>query len=314
MTPMRVAYFGSGAFGLPTLEILCERTEVVGIVSQPARPAGRGGRVSPTPVAAWTTEHRPQTPLLTPEDVNEPRVVEQVHAWGADAWVVVAFGQKLSERLLEGVFAVNLHASRLPRWRGASPIQSAILAGDVETGNSVITLAQRMDAGLILAQSRVAIDPAWTSADLEETLARDGPALVWAVLEAHRRGEAQGRPQDPSLVTRAAKLSRADAWVKFDDTAGACRRRIHGLNPWPGVSVTLNGESIKLLRAGVVERARADTEEVGIGGVVDAAAGTVRCGGGTALRILEVQPAGGRKMSWAEFARGRSINRGDRMA
>ena len=314
MKPMRVAYFGSGAFGLPTLAMLCERADVVGIVSQPSRPAGRGGQMSPTPVAAWAMDHCSNAPLLTPEDVNEPGVVEQIRAMGAEAWVVVAFGQKLGERLLEGVFAINLHASRLPRWRGASPIQSAILAGDVETGNSVITLAQRMDAGLVLAQSRVAIDSAWTAADLEHVLSKDGPSLIWDVLEAHRRGEVYGQVQEPSLVTRAAKLSRADAWVKFDDTAEACRRRIHGLNPWPGVGVSLNGQSIKLLRAAVVEAAVAEAEEVGVGGVVNPVLGTVRCGGGTVLRVLEVQPSGGRKMTWAEFARGRNVKRGDHMA
>jgi methionyl-tRNA formyltransferase len=237
----------------------------------------------------------------------------RIRGWRADAWVVVAFGQKLGPGLLEGVFAVNLHASRLPRWRGASPIQAAILAGDIETGNSVITLAQRMDAGLILAQSRVAINPMWTAGDLEEVLAVDGPALVWSVLESHARGDVQGQGQDAALVTRAAKLSRADAWVRFEESAQACQRRIHGLNPWPAVTVTLAGHPVKLLRAEVVERESSMAEQGEAGEIVDPGRGIVRCGGGTMLRLVEVQPAGGRKMAWAEFARGRNVVKGDRL-
>lgn len=308
---MRVAFFGSGAFGMPTLAMLHERTELVGIVTQPARPAGRGSQLAATPVAAWAAENAPDVAVFTPENVNAPEAIERIRGWRAQTWVVVAYGQKLGPALLDGVFAINLHASRLPRWRGASPINAAILAGDVETGNSVITLAQRMDAGLILAQSRVTIDPAWTAGDLEAILAADGPGLVWRVLEAHQRGDVMGEPQDPALVTRAPKLSKADAWVDFEQPAKACRRRIHGLNPWPGVTASVAGLPVKLLRAEVMQGGKTVPEELKAGCLVDPMEGVVQCGGETRLRILQVHPAGGRQMTWAEFARGRKLSRGD---
>lgn len=306
----RVVYFGSGAFGLPTLAMLAARTDVAAVVSQPARPAGRGGKPAPTPIAAWCVEHRPHVPLLTPASVNDADSIVSIRGFGADAWVVAAFGQKLGAALLEDQFAVNLHASRLPRWRGASPVQAAILAGDSETGNSVITLAERIDAGLVLAQSRITIDPSWTAGDLERVLADDGPGLVWDVLERHAAGTLVGRHQDPALVTRAPKLSKADAWMRFEDGAEACRRRIHGLNPWPGVTASIAGQDVKLSRAAVVESAPGEAEQP-VGMIVDVERGEVACRGGARLRLIEVHPAGGRRMTWVEFVRGRRIKAGE---
>src|SRR5258705_3491243 len=153
---MRLLFFGSGAFGLPTLERLAAQHQILAVITQPDRPAGRGGRSTPTPIGAWVAEHLPGTPTFKPPKINDPFIIQQIRAIGrpdasgADAWVVIAFGQKLPRALLDGVFAINLHASLLPRWRGAAPINAAILAGDTQTGNSVITLADRMDAGLIL--------------------------------------------------------------------------------------------------------------------------------------------------------------------
>src|SRR5262245_32820260 len=138
--------------------------------------------MTPTPVGAWATSNLSGVPLLKPAKVNDPAIVAQVRAVPARAWVVIAFGQKLGRPLLEGAFAVNLHASLLPRWRGAAPINAAILAGDAQTGNSVITLADRMDAGLVLAQSRRDIEPEQTAGELHDLLAADGPALISSVL------------------------------------------------------------------------------------------------------------------------------------
>ena len=135
---MRIVFFGSGAFGLPTLAALAREHELCGIVTQPDRPAGRGGLVTPTPVGEWaqswlgTDAEHSATPVIKPERVNEPSVVAHLRDLGADAWVVIAFGQKLGARLLDGVFAINLHASLLPRWRGAAPIHHAVMSGDAE--------------------------------------------------------------------------------------------------------------------------------------------------------------------------------------
>lgn len=305
---MDLVFFGSGAFGVPTLAALAERHAIRVIVTQPDRPAGRGGACTPTPIAAWAAS-RPGIKVLKVERVNDPPVVAEIRGVRADALVVIAFGQKLGRDLLDGVFAINLHASLLPRWRGAAPINAAILAGDAETGNSVITLADRMDAGDVLARSVRPIDPMLTAGELHDLLAADGPGLVTDVLDRWASGTLVRVEQDESLVTLAPKLSRRDGWVDFSQGAEAARRRVHGLTPWPGVTVTLRGEPLKLLR---VQPAAAGDEQAPPGTLLDPGTGIVACGG-DALRVLEVQPAGRRAMAWDEFARGRRIARGDRV-
>lgn len=324
---MRVLFLGAGAFGLPTLAALSAgfggRHELAGIVTQPDRPAGRGRALTPSPVAAWASEHRPDLPLLKFESVNDPGALDELRrlaapggSLGVDAWLVIAFGQKLSRGLLEGVAAMNLHGSLLPRWRGASPVNAAILAGDAETGNTVITLADRMDAGLILGQSRRAIDPLITAGELHDALSGDGPALVRSVLDevAARGIEAVGRAQDESLVTRTGKFAKSDGWVRFADGAEACRRRVQGLTPWPGVSVRLDradGPELKLLRVAVQEDHQGLAGKAASPGTLLAPVdGLVACGDGALLRMLTVQPAGGRAMGWADFARGRKLPKG----
>lgn len=307
---MRVVFFGSGAFGLPTLRALRRAHEVVGVLSQPDRPAGRGKQLTPTPIAAaWAAEGGDPVMLLRPEDVNEPSMVERVRALSAEAWVVIAFGQKLGRALLADRFAINLHASLLPRWRGAAPINHAILAGDAETGNSVITLAERMDAGLVLGQSRRPIDPALTAGELHDVLAEDGPDLVLRVLAEQERGVLRAVEQDAAGVTLARKLSKADGWVDFGEGPEACRRRVHGLSPWPGVTVRFRGDALRLTRVEAMESLQPEAEAVA-GALVDAETGVVACGSG-GLRLLEVQPAGKRVMRWADFARGARLRAGE---
>lgn len=313
---MNIVFFGSGEFGLPTLQRLAKQHAVRGVVTQPDRPAGRSRALTATPIGAWAGAALPGVPLIKPENVNEASVLERVRGFEADAWVVIAFGQKLSKPLLEGRFAVNLHASLLPRWRGAAPINHAVLAGDAETGNSVITLADRMDAGLVLGQSRRAISPLVTAGDLHDRLALDGPDLVLRVLEEHGAGTLKPVTQDESKVTLAGKLSRADGWVDFSDEAENCRRRIHGLTPWPGVGVTLNGVEMKLLKALAEQDASGEAVyHAGAlpGEVISRTDGLIACGEGTVLRVLEVQPAGKTAMSWHAFAMGNKVAKGDRV-
>ena len=306
---MHIVFFGSGAFGLPTLQHLAERHTVTAIITQPDRPAGRGGRTTPTPVAAWAAEALPETSVLKPPKVASE--IDTVRAVGADAWVVIAFGQKLPPALLHDRFAINLHASRLPRWRGAAPINAAMLAGDAETGNSVIALAERMDAGAIYAQSSRPIEPHQTAGELHDLLAADGPELVASVLDAHARGETRPVEQDEARVTIAPKLSKADSWVDFSQPADACRRRIHGLTPWPGVAVAHRGQRLRLHRAESLQDAAAPTDHAEFGSVLDPDTGLVACGAGTSLRLLEVQPAGGKLMAWRDYANGRRVAAGE---
>jgi len=295
---MRVVFLGSGAFGLPTLQALAGAHEVIAVVSQPDKPAGRGMKLTPTPIAEWAAVGLAGVPLHKPADINEPGIRDTLRGLGADAWVVIAFGQKLGRPLLEGVWAINLHASLLPRWRGAAPINAAILAGDTVTGNSVITLADRMDAGLVLGTSTRPIEPQQTAGELHDLLSVDGPALVLDVLNRKAAGTLTPVQQDEGKVTKARKLSKADGVLDFSLPASALRCRVHGLTPWPGVTVTVGEHPLKVLR--VAERAAAGAP----GRLVDPLQGVVSCGGETALALLEVQPAGGKPMAWDAFVRG----------
>lgn len=306
----RLVFFGAGEFGVPTLRALADMHEVAAVVSQPDKPAGRGKAPTPTAISREATALG--LDLHRPESCNAEEFREMVRGLGADSWVVIAYGQKLGAKLLEGVFAINLHASLLPRWRGAAPINAAILAGDDEIGNSVITLADKMDAGLILGQSRAPADPSMTAGEVHDELSLDGPGLVTEVLERHAAGTLIETAQDESEVTFASKLSKKDdGWVNFGDTAEACRRRVHGLTPWPGVTVTFRDAPLKLLR---VEPADAEAHQAGEPGtLLDATGGLVACGDRTRLRLLKVQAAGKKPMAWADFARGTRAEDGERV-
>lgn len=313
---MNIVYFGSGAFGLPTLQALAQgdsqRHTIAAVVTQPDRKAGRGKTLTPTPIGAWAEEHLPDTPLYKPENVNEPEIRDAIRAHGSDdpdtlAWVIIAFGQKLSPGLLADRFSMNLHASLLPRWRGAAPINAAVLGGDTETGNSVITLADKMDAGLVLGQSRRPIERTQTKADLEDLLSSDGPELVLDVLERHASGTLNPTTQDDSLVTLAPKMKKTDGRIDFRDPADLCRCRVNGYSPWPAVTVGYKDQPLKILRADSQETEGAHEP----GAIIDPAEGLIACAPGTALRAIEVQPAGKKPMPWADFARGRSVKAGE---
>lgn len=307
---MKIVFLGSGAFGLPTLEHLAARHEVVGVVTQPDRPAGRGSRLTPTPVGLWAAEHLVGTALIKPEKINTPEARDVVRSWDCDAWVVIAFGQKLGRALLEDRFAINLHASLLPRWRGAAPINHAILAGDTETGNSVITLADRMDAGLVLGQSRRAIGTDQTAGELHDLLALDGPELVERVLGEHAAGTLRPVEQDESLVTHAGKLAKADGAIAWDEPGERVRCRINGLSPWPGAAASYAGQGLRLLRA---EPGGAVDQSHPAGTVIDPAMGRIACAPGTSVLVRDVQPAGKKAMTFAAWANGRQISAGDRL-
>lgn len=300
---MKIVFFGSGAFGLPSLASLASTHHLLAVVSQPDRPAGRGSRLTPTPISEWTQAHQPDVPLLRPESVNKHDIASMVRAFDADAWVVIAFGQKLSTPLLNGRFAINLHASLLPRWRGAAPINAAMLAGDALTGNSVITLADRMDAGLILGQSRRPIEPDQTAGELHDLLAADGPALLEDVLAEHASGTLRPQMQNESDVTLAPKLRREDAWIDFNLPACAARQRIHGLTPWPGVALLVADQQIKVLR--VRDHASLAPQGARPGTLFDRDRGLIAAGEQSALELITVQPANRTAMSWHQFVAGR---------
>jgi len=297
---MRVVYFGSGGFGLPTLRRLVKAHDVALVVTQPDRPAGRRRRDTPTPVGEFAASNG--IPALKPENVNDPEVVRTIRAEAADAFVVIAFGQKLGPDLLEGVFAINLHGSLLPKYRGAAPVNWALIQGEKTTGLSVITLAERMDAGEVLGQVQTPINPMETAGELHDRLAELGPDIVCEVLDRFRRGQLTAERQDESRATRAPKLSKSHGTVRFDQPAEAVRARVHGLTPWPGCRVRVNDHAVRLHRVKVVD---ADTERPETpGALVDGDCVVCRPG---VLRLLAVHPPGGKLMSFDAYRRGHDL-------
>ncbi len=309
---MRVVYCGSGEFGLPTFVRLCEEHEVALVISQPDRPAGRHRRLTPTPIAAEAEARH--LPLIKPDNANDDDVKAQVNALDADAMIVVAFGQYLSQALvnLPRLGAMNLHASLLPKFRGAAPINAALLHGETQTGNTVIRLAKKMDAGAMLGQQAIPIDPLETAGELHDRLARLGPDLVLNILNGLEQGVVAETSQDESQATLAPKLGRADGWVDFAADAHQVRCRVHGLTPWPGVTSRLvaGGDEpieLKLRRVAEAPDARVNGEP----GTLVHGSGLVACGRG-AVQLLEVQPPGKRAMTWDAFHRGHQLPVGAR--
>ena len=300
---MRLVYFGSGDLGLPVLHRLVGEHDVVLAVTQPDRLAGRRRRLRPTPVRAAAEQLG--VPTLAVADVNDPAEVQRIGTAAADVYVVIAFGQKLGRALLDGPPAINLHASLLPRYRGAAPINWAIINGERETGLTVIRMSERIDAGAILARRATPIDPMETAGELAARLADMGPELVMDVLESWQTGSWQPQPQDGSRASAAPKLAKAQGTVRFDQPAVCVRQRVHGLTPWPGCRVRLDGHELRLVRVEVAEGV-----EVGDPGTV--ADGLVACRPG-AVRPLEVQPAGGRLMPFAAWCRGHRLDPAARM-
>lgn len=297
---MRIVFFGSGAFGLPTLRRLHAEHDVALVVSQPDRPAGRKRLLTPTPVSAWAMGER--LTLERCDDANAPDTVSMLHSIEADAWVVIAFGQKLSDTLLGDRFAVNLHGSLLPRWRGAAPVHHAVMAGDVRTGVSVITLSNIMDGGAVLGSASVPIEANTTMGELHDVLAELGPDVIIAVLAEHAAGTLQPVEQEVSDVTQAPKLGRSDAQLDLHGAADVVRCRINGLSPWPGCTAVIAGAQVRLLRAGPVEE---EPGSVAAGQVCSD--GVLGCGSGS-VQLLEVQPAGGRAMSFVDWANGQRLS------
>ncbi|HTW94880.1 MAG TPA: methionyl-tRNA formyltransferase [Tepidisphaeraceae bacterium] len=298
---MRIIFAGSGEFGLPTLRRLTEGDEeIVQVISQPDRPSGRGRKLTPTAISQVAMEKKLN--LLRTENANAESLA------AADVMVVIAFGQKMSAEIVARpkFGSVNLHASLLPKYRGAAPIHWAILRGEKETGNSVIRLAQRMDAGAILGQSRLTIGEAETTGELHDRLAVDGAELMGRVLGELAAGKAMEREQDESQATAAPKLGREETRIDWHEDAERVARRICAMSPWPGCRVKLMDAArnelgmVTLLKARAIEGegSRWNAGEI-------CGDGRVSCGDGAkAVDILRIQPAGGRAMTVEDYRRG----------
>lgn len=324
---MNIVYMGSGEFGIPCLDALeasSHRLSVV--VTQPPNPCGRGRRVRPTPVACWAASHH--LACLETANVNTPAVVEMIEACRPDCFVVIACGQKIGRALLElpPRGAVNVHASLLPKYRGAAPINWAIIGGETRTGVSLITLADKIDAGDVLGQAETPIGPHETAGELHDRLAKLAAPLLLDTLAQIETGTAAYTPQDHEQATFAPKLKKSDGFLDFHEPADVLARKIRGFWPWPGASAIhlsqKTGKSIHVAFAlADVTQPVAQPPSAGIaaggGGATSLPPGTldedlnVACGVG-ALAIRKLKPAGSGLMDFKDFVNGRHVRPGDR--
>ncbi len=245
----RVVFMGSPEFSLPSLRALAANYQVVGVVTQPDRPAGRGRQLTPPPVKLLAMELG--LPIIQPRRLREPEAIQQLRAWAPDVIVVAAFGQILRPEVLDlpPHGSINVHASLLPRWRGASPIVAAILNGDKETGITIMRMDPGLDTGPILSQRAVPIEPTDTAGSLAGKLAPLGAELLSETLPAYLAGKQQPRPQPEAGATSAPMLSKAEGELDFTQSATALERKVRAFNPWPGAFMIWRGAPLKIHRA-----------------------------------------------------------------
>ena len=294
---LKILFAGSGEFGAPTLQRLIDLgATIVRVYTQPDRPAGRGKKLTPTPIAQLAIDRR--LDLVRTADINAEPLPK------ADVLVVIAFGQKIAPHVTTHarLGSVNLHASLLPKYRGAAPIHSAILAGETITGNSVIRLADKMDAGAILGQSEVTILGTETTGELHDRLAEDGAFLMEKVLVDLRDNKSIEREQDHALATLAPKLSRERSRIDFTQSARLVCDQIRGLAPWPGCRVRLMYGLTEIARLTLLRATPVDEQTALRPGEIDSE-GYVRCGD-VGIEILELQPEGGRPMPLDSYLNG----------
>ncbi|MHC4286975.1 MAG: methionyl-tRNA formyltransferase [Planctomycetota bacterium] len=311
---LKIIYFGSAQFGIPCLEAIHHsRHELAGVFTQPARPAGRH-RSKPhhTDVDVWCSQNN--VPCVEAENINTQEMVQRVATLGADLLVVIAFGQKISQEVvsLQKHGAVNVHASLLPKYRGAAPIHWAIMNGESETGISIITLADKMDAGLILAQDKIPILPDDTVKCVHDKLSALSVPVLMGTIEQIADGSAVYLEQDPTQVTKAPKLHKNIGYINWDSPAEQIVNQVRALWPWPAAetvyvcSKTGKNWRVGIAKASVVDRPRKQGD---ITGTLDENLHLICCEG--ALQILELKPSGSRLMDFESYVNGHQCSAGD---
>jgi methionyl-tRNA formyltransferase len=311
--PLRVVFFGTPEFAVPALRALIDsRHLVVGLVSQPDRPRGRGRKLGPGPTKIVATEHN--IPVLQPERMRDEGFLAELRQLDADLGVVAAYGRILTDAILTvpRLGMINVHASLLPRWRGAAPVHRAVLAGDVETGVTIMRVVRELDAGPMVAVGRRPISPDETSAEVEQVLATMGAALAIEVVEQLSQGPVHDEPQPDAGVTYAERLTKADSPIFWWRSAHEVHNQVRGLQPWPLASTTIGGHRLLLVRTTIADNPAPATA---LPGTVLEASGerlVVAAGHGT-VRILELRPEGRRTMTARDFLAGHPVAVGARM-
>lgn len=310
---MKIVYLGSGEFGIECLNALAESSHNPDfIVTQRSRPAGRGRKPRPTPVACWAKSH--SVPFIETDNANTPEIIEEIRVYEPALIVVIAFGQKISNDLiaLPAKGAINVHASLLPKYRGAAPINWAIINGESQTGISIITLAEKMDAGLICAQEKTDIFENETAGQLHDRLTHMAAPLLLKTISKIADGTVVYTEQDHSRATSAPKLKKSDGFLDFGESAGVLQRKIPGLWPWPGASAmyvskkTGRRQRVTIATAEIVET----SNPAGLqSGTLDNDLNII-CGE-NALKITKIKPANGALMDFENFVNGRATQPGD---
>jgi len=297
---VKVVYMGSPDFALPGLHALVEHSyNVVGVVTQPDRASGRGRELKSPPIKILALELN--LPIIQPEKLSEPEAMQQLRDWGPDVIVVAAFGQILKKDVLDlpQYGCINIHASLLPRWRGAAPINAAILAGDEKTGVTIMRMDVGLDTGPILAKKSIRLKPDDTAGSVFQSLSTLGADLLIETLPGYLSGEIIPQPQGDDGATYAHMLHKEDGLLDFSHHAEELERRVRAMNPWPGAWFEWDGNMLKVLRASVSEvRGQGPEKRLKVDG---------RPGVMCADKVLildEVQPAGKKPMAGKSFLTG----------
>src|SRR6059036_3073978 len=297
---MRIVFIGSGEIGVPTLQALQKSAEheLKAVVTQPDKPVGRAQRIEPPPIKKVIIET--SIPILQPARIKDRQVIEEIRALQPAVIVVMAYGQIFPRDVLEipRIACLNLHASLLPRWRGAAPIQAAIAAGDRETGITVMYMDEGLDTGDILLQRKLEILPNDTGGSLHDSLAQVAPGVLLQSLVLLAKGIAPRIPQDNSLTAYAPKLKREDGRIDWSEPAEMIERKIRAFNPWPGAFMKVDEQNLKIFSSSVIDLNGKPGE------ILISKDQLIVAAGKDAVALNEVQLEGKKRMSASEFLRG----------
>ncbi|MFZ3062401.1 MAG: methionyl-tRNA formyltransferase [Actinomycetota bacterium] len=310
---MKIVFMGTARFALPSLEaLLASGNEVVAVVTQPDRPRGRGLRLVFSPVKEFALSRN--LPVLQPETLRDEKAKEEILPLKPDLVAVAAYGKILPKWLFDEVKygSINVHASSLPRYRGAAPIQRAIMNGETETGVTIIQMDEGLDTGDILARESVSVGPEETAGELEDKLARLGAELLLGTIEGIQKGAIKPEKQ-VGEATYAEKVTKEEAEINWEKPAEKIKDLIRALNPQPGAFTFYNGMRVKVWRVRIVEAAPTGTVTAATVVAVGKDGFTVACEKDSLL-VTEVQPENRKRMSGAEFCRGFHLQVGDKLA
>jgi methionyl-tRNA formyltransferase len=309
---MRIVFFGTPEFAVPSLRgLIASRHTVVGVVTQPDRPRGRGQKVTDPPVKAAALEHG--IPVIQPNRLREPAVTETLSTWMPDLGVVAAYGKLLPEAMLQlpRLGMINVHASLLPRYRGAAPVHRAVIDGMTDTGITIMRMVVALDAGAMLAKVTRPISRDETSERVERDLSTLGVPLLLSVVEQLASGSVTEEPQDDTLSTYAPRLTKEEGLIDWTLPALSIHNRVRGLHPWPHAYTYLNGARLIVLRSRVEDGTTIEAP----GTVVDASPDGIHVatGDGGRLALIELQPEGRRAMAARDFLAGHAMQTGARL-